>query len=539
MTSEGFGTSHPPGPQWIASTLHRTPGRDPLALQTITQDRIIPLLLPGILALSRRARYFSFYCFLLDEFARRRMSPTNAVLSKFILAKEYELALAIEMCPRNCGSSPIGRNRTGPAIAQNPSSFGRGESVETPLGGYGLYYRSPLVELGLVARMGTPLGDIPTPIDVLVPEELGIEAADAFRSAIKATQYFKKHFAGISSIPRDILENYAESACLCRLDEHLEERKLIQEAIFIPRSDAVAAAAKQRRESFALFLGAVDLDSAASLDPAAFREQVWQSFLARQKLSDSRSRPTAQWAGLVLKEYMQDSLSVIWEEFCREGLRHQPRNGYTAAELTEFLRAILAAPRVSEMGRNTIAFEPGTPTKELVSRIAAASSTLSLEDLRDWAINEESALAGLAFLIAVCGRLPGRESFSETDKAFLEIGVQRSMRQLGLLQIAQAFEHHQTTGPTVADTLAWAVRRFVIDVHERVAYSKLPNFTFRFRWEEGRLRFYDLGIWQFDLADSRHAAMSQISFDLGFLQPTEEGGQLTDDGTRFVAEAFK
>ncbi len=81
--------------------------------------------------------------------------------------------------------------------------------------------------------------------------------------------------------------------------------------------------------------------------------------------------------------------------------------------------------------------------------------------------------------------------------------------------------------PTVADTVDWVLRRLVIEVHERVAYSKLPNFTFRFRWENGRLRFYDLGVWPFDLADMRHGSMSQLSFDIGYWRETTDGGKLT------------
>jgi hypothetical protein len=39
----------PGAPHWIQPALNVTPGRDPLGLQTITLDRIMPRLLPGIL----------------------------------------------------------------------------------------------------------------------------------------------------------------------------------------------------------------------------------------------------------------------------------------------------------------------------------------------------------------------------------------------------------------------------------------------------------------------------------------------------------
>lgn len=60
-------------PDWLESTLKITAGRDPLGFQTITTDRILPRLVPGVLVLSRRARYFSFYSFLLAEYQNREL----------------------------------------------------------------------------------------------------------------------------------------------------------------------------------------------------------------------------------------------------------------------------------------------------------------------------------------------------------------------------------------------------------------------------------------------------------------------------------
>lgn len=527
-------------PHWIAPTLHRTAGRDPLALQTITQDRIIPVLLPGILALSRRARYFSFHCFLLDEYERRQLPATNAALSKYLLRREYELALAVEMCPRECGASPVGRDRSGPEAAVLRESYERGESVESALAGYGLYYRSPLVELGLIARAGTLLGDKPTAIDVLVPGGRGQAIAEAFRSAVKDSDYFKNHFIGTGPIPRGSLLKYSSAACLCRLDEYVEERDLIREALFTPPSEELAPPARQRRHSFAVFLSAVGDDPAAASKRSAFRNRVWEDFLERARFNVARSRVTSQWTALILKEYMQESLSAMWVDLCRTGMRNQPDEGFTPEGLTSLLRKKLAGAHTLEVGRKKISCRPTMAMSDLNAMFASATRQMSLEELRKWARDQGSAVAGIAFLKLVCDRLPARDSFSETDRAFLDVGVQRSMRQEGLLQIARAFEAHMDELPTLADTVEWALRRLVIEVHERVAYSKLPNFTFRFRWESGRLRFYDLGVWQFDLADMRHRSMSQLSLDLGYWREASQGGgRLTADGRKFVSEAFK
>jgi hypothetical protein len=56
--------------QSIAPALRLSRGLDPLGLQTITLDRIMPLLPPGVLVLSQRARLLSLYPFLVVEYQR-------------------------------------------------------------------------------------------------------------------------------------------------------------------------------------------------------------------------------------------------------------------------------------------------------------------------------------------------------------------------------------------------------------------------------------------------------------------------------------
>jgi hypothetical protein len=53
--------------EWVTPALTIKRGRDPLGLQTITLDRVMPALLAGVLAQSRRARYITIYSFLLSE----------------------------------------------------------------------------------------------------------------------------------------------------------------------------------------------------------------------------------------------------------------------------------------------------------------------------------------------------------------------------------------------------------------------------------------------------------------------------------------
>ena len=131
-------------------------------------------------------------------------------------------------------------------------------------------------------------------------------------------------------------------------------------------------------------------------------------------------------------------------------------------------------------------------------------------------------------------RTQGRE-----DPGWLAATRVGSAWQPSLLRVLDEIARHLDDGPTVADTLWWFVFHFILGVHERIAYSKLPEHTFRFRWEEGRLRFYNNGIGRFPLAAVRNQPLSSITRDLGLWEDTQDGdARLTARGDAFINEAL-
>jgi len=118
----------PPAPklcEWIEPGLREIAGQDPLGLQTITTDRILPALLPGVLALSRRARYLSIYSFLLRRYERSAGQADNTALDAFIRSREFELSVAANLCSNpDCNASgAIGNLVARPLVASAPSSY--------------------------------------------------------------------------------------------------------------------------------------------------------------------------------------------------------------------------------------------------------------------------------------------------------------------------------------------------------------------------------------------------------------------------------
>ena len=128
-----------------------------------------------------------------------------------------------------------------------------------------------------------------------------------------------------------------------------------------------------------------------------------------------------------------------------------------------------------------------------------------------------------------------RDRAGSKHRTSLQAGSRRSPRS------STALRTHLADSPMIGDTLWWLVSRFVIPVHERIAYSKLPEFTFRFRWEDGLLRFYDHGQGRFPLAAIRNEPLAYLTWDLGFWDATEDDNVpavLTERGSAFIDEAL-
>ena len=366
--------------EWLTPSLAVKRGRDPLGMQTITLDRIMPMLLPGVLALSERARYLAIYPFLLSLYEERRLAADNASLGEFIRLREYELCLAMQMCPRCSAAKAIGSERARPDARRGGAEFPRRLSVDSPMGGYGLYYRSPLIDLDVVRPAGAMLGETATRVDVLARSDHAVALAAAFGDAIRGTQYARRYMNGVDPIPASVLTELAEHACLCRLDQHLVERDAIRAAYFEQTQGERAAEVEQRRRAFAIFLSQLDKDPAVSADDSAFRRGTIEAFHHAIGGNGSYAEAQASWGALAMKECVQDAICSLWTEFCRRGLEDQEPAGMTRAQLHQFILGELAAPGQFELGGSTVTWQPEQPLNGFRDTTLAAASAMDWED---------------------------------------------------------------------------------------------------------------------------------------------------------------
>ncbi len=458
--------------EWLESSLNDIPGRDPLGLNTISIDRVLPQLLPGILQLSERARYFSIYPWMLSQFAERRRPATTEELDRFIRRREFELCLAMQLCKHCNAASAIGSRSASPPVTGGEDPLQRGLSVKSSKGGFGLYYRSPLIELGAVAPVGTPLGsdERPTPVEVLRTTDPRVSIlAEAFDDAIKDTAYYQQFERTGDPIPRTVLEDLAEHACLCLQTKHERERDAIRALIFEPATNDpdVEAACVARQRAFAMFLSLLDADPQVASDTGRYWQGLISHFDQHPNADDQLGMTVAPWAALAMKECVQDAICSIWTHFCRTGIHQQLSGGLDRDELNAMVRGLVDGSELALDGVS-LAVSPDEPALAAQARLLAAAAELDWNTLREWTAVQDSAGSGIAALLIFAGRAPDPRM---VNPLWGEIARRGSTHQDGLLGIMSVLRRQLNTGPSVGGLLDYAIRRFIIGPHEVIAYS--------------------------------------------------------------------
>jgi hypothetical protein len=108
--------------------------------------------------------------------------------------------------------------------------------------------------------------------------------------------------------------------------------------------------------------------------------------------------------------------------------------------------------------------------------------------------------------------------------------IEGGMARIGMQFALEQLRRDERAGRTIGE-VAWRILNdHVIAQHERVALAKLPDDTFRFRREAGRLRFFDKPI-EFQRNSSRFGSLSSVCAELGWMGFIGEPGHaLTAEG---------
>jgi len=540
-------------PQWIARMYPPKAGRDHLGLGSVSSDQILPVLSPDINVLTIHPRYHSFYSFLLDEFWRRDLPRSYTAWVKFYRPREFIFSLGAYLCdqPEHGDMRNVvgGQKTEGLAVRGEATYDTTFDYIKSDLGGYGLYYRSVIVQLGLVLPGGRGL---PLPVDI--PTEVGKRLAAAFRNAVRETVYYREYFTqDATHVPQDVIREYIRCACLCQLQrDTAPDRPLLLDTFLHAGTDPVG-----RRATFRLFLDVAAQTQGYTIEQDVFRQLLFFG------AADNDARYTPQpnvleafrrWRLYQAREYYAYALNALWYHLCAWGLAQQGDiRTLSLSSLYAYLdQALDFSALAARLALPAPVLHAGSSFRALMDWVqqlvgvgptsdfdAACTLVTPLHEHRLYRLVEqdrdapEVMLAGMVTLLALTYlRFGAPERWSEADWEISRMGADG---RLSVDAFVRTLHRKLRSGPvTIGEIARWLLEDYVILQHQLVATGKLPENTFRFRREGQRLHFYPLEN-SLGFMDSRFEALSTTLHELGLCgdwrQPEHP---LSADGQRLL-----
>lgn len=227
-----------PFPQWTTKIAKKkdTKGEDMLGLEGAAQS-YQQTLIPGIISATYRARYYSFYAWVLYRFINS--SSGNRLLRNFRgeYFKRHEVALILGAYSHHIDREPI-QNLVGSGRNYNKVRTWWGDSdpasldvsyFKNKLGGFGQYYFTAMQALEIVKESEQPSWVY------RVTSKFGEPLAKAFENSISKTTYCKKldKHGELEFLSHKDAIDYGNAACLC--NEALskgEDLPILRDAFF-------------------------------------------------------------------------------------------------------------------------------------------------------------------------------------------------------------------------------------------------------------------------------------------------------------------
>jgi hypothetical protein len=529
----------------------RGQGMDHLAVQApcIT---LYGELLPGITNVTDRARYYSFYPWLLKSY--ERVGP-KIPLQVALRRAECLFALVAERHATKTGEAQelhgarmVGRNRLVPALAELSDSGAvdlalyASHREETPhayfknrMGGLGQYYLGPLRDLGILngdARKG-PKYTI----------ERGGALADAMGAGVDAAAVFSVLDRGRVRLKElDSLHPF----CPCGLRGNALEREALIDVLF-DRSNEHGAQGVFRRRSLALLLDFFSRKGRPEdvYDLDAFRAALYARSVdgltpwnVPGKLRDA----LAGWNVYATNDLLSAAVQgVFWA-----ALRQTEANGIASS--SEEIGRWVGEAAARALGKRA--------TETFGSAVAAASGRLpalhawlneahEVEQgwrlLRNASEDEEGAVDRVAgdamdVFVALAARLG-----DGTDPYLLfEISSEYTREYPLNLRTFLRFAKGEWRAKTLADLAAWIATRWGVETHLRVALRKLHEEnldTFRIRpGDHGLAVFGDIPIPT--LTSPRIRPATQMLLDVGLLELKGETLAISPDGKKVLGASL-
>lgn len=542
---EGWGDT---GPFWAARAYKKKPGQDHLGLASVSQDHILPTLSPGINVLTPHPRYWSFYLLVLDDFWSRGLRPS--AFRDFYRTREAAFSMACHVCdaPEHAsiqrginGALKIGPRRDDPVFEPSVAAV---DYMVSPLGGYGLYYRTAMESTGVlaIARRGSGL-----PLDAPLPTGRAIAAA--YREAISRTTLWKDYLSRDMSgqVSRDDLIEFARVGCLCQLPNALDaELPLLQDLFLHEPADGSI----RRRDTMRMLL---ELGTTYRREP--IDEDIYRRLIYFRQLNGASYQPrpdletTARyWRILQGREYFAYALNRLLEWLRANGIGNA--STATTRPLQDVDALINNALSTHGLDLTVTSHSAGAALAQTLAEKVDVSPSIDLPwpSAKDWdeydlyvatspgrSLDDAATFVRLIALLTLLHQRFGTpERMLRLDPVATSLLSEGASQRVGMALFFRQMNERLRDGASIGDLAHWIIETRVITQHERVAIAKLPDDTFRVRRMGSMVMFYDRDAFS-PFNSSRFNALSTMVQELGFVSPYADAGRsLTQAGSQLL-----
>lgn len=548
-------------PQWIERIYNNSDGEDFLGIRIISEN-ILSYLLPGIITITQRARYYAFYCWLIVDYEKEH--PPGWTLAKFIKRREQIFAFAnfafqpaidyrkalIGLAGYNAVTVHWSQHKSTGAIPLTLDNF-----LTNEYGGYRIY-SGVLQNLNAYQTTGA------NKIQVWA---YGKKLADAFECSIQNTEYFKHRaeYDHVDSIAVSVLEEYGRQCHLSQLKSQPDANEVL-ELLFqfssgkpLPGYESSNLPVQNMRGSLGMILDMCRGDLPGQLNEIAFLQNTLYAFCADYTLycPSAELKPfIALWQIRTLRELYVYSLYGLWASFLEWLRQNGPQtlesylsyldqnvrfdlldakseigaksNSLSSWRLSDYLNSFLNASHIPQ----------GTLEERIIAYSSQSQSSLNefelIRKLR--AVDKTNTPEYISLTILLLTGVYIRLSAIQTNDSFqtwpfVELGGQRR-RSLALF--VEHFKQDCLHGRCILESITWLIRDYILTQHTIAALEKWRSRkanTFHF--------IYDAGYFEYVRGDNTGFAASRFDqahnmlTDLGLISLDNDQHLLTPAGS--------
>lgn len=452
----------------ISQQFNDIAGEDQLSIKYVAVN-ISNELLNGITTITPRARYWSFYTWVLYDFIfNSKMERTSGNFKKYLKRQEWFFILANIAYEEKYGiEMPYIQGITVGKEIWESNISGLFELktnyIANSYGGYSTY-RNVIKLLGLTSD-----SDRDKNIEIDTLTEYGKNVAEAFEKEIIDTEYYEKYRLSSEPVAKDVLYEYGEKVHINEIGATFDGKELLKKFV----SENVNNDYKRRRsESLKYFVYLSKLEGKNN-----FNEEEWR-YIFYDKYSNNSNHNIPKefievaigWELYVARMYFTYGLEGIWSKLL---LAMQ----YDTVYINQLIEKILNNVNDDILNRKVCDI-----TNKLIDFEERSVNVLNIKKQ-----NNDAVLSGLYLMIDVYNKIVNRNDFDSFHRRLIAFGGKKDISLEYWLSIVNKYKDE-----TVKDLLIFIIENFIIKQHYNTAIEKLyttHNKTFHFNLDENRLHW--------------------------------------------------